>query len=84
MNNSVFGKTMENIRNRVDIRLCTQGKQIEKLIVKPNFRHRTISTENFVAVHMAKTNLTFINLFMWEFRYWICPKNLYMIFTTIL
>lgn len=50
---------MENIRHRIDIRLYTQGKQIEKLIAKPNFRHRTIYAENLVAVPMANTNLTF-------------------------
>lgn len=42
MDNSVFGKTMENIRNRVDIRLCTDGKQVDKLVAKPHFKDRTI------------------------------------------
>jgi len=55
MNNSVFGKTMENIRNRVDIRLRTSSDKASKLVVKPNFRHCTIFHENIVAVHMKKT-----------------------------
>ena len=59
MNNSVFGKTMENIRNRKDIHLVTSEKKALKLIAKPNFKHRTIFTENLVAVHMGKTKLVF-------------------------
>ena len=38
MNNSVFGKTMENIRNRVDIKLVTNKKDVKKLITKPNYQ----------------------------------------------
>lgn len=59
MNNSVFGKTMENIRNRVDIRLATKDKQVDKWIAQPNFKSRTIFTEQLSAVHMSKTRLLF-------------------------
>ena len=59
MNNSVFGKTMENIRNRKDIKLVTSKKSALKLITKPNFKHRTIFTENLISVHMGKTKLIF-------------------------
>ena len=40
MNNSFFGKTMENIRNRVDIRLVNEEKKAKKLIAKPTFEGR--------------------------------------------
>ena len=33
-NNSVFGKTLENIRNRVDIRLISSDKVAQKLAAK--------------------------------------------------
>ena len=59
MNNSVFGKTMENIRNRVDIRLVNDKAKARKLAAKPNFQHCTIFNENLVGIHMKKTKLTF-------------------------
>ena len=55
MNNSVFGKTMENLRNRVDIKLVTREEKALKLFSKPDFISRTIFTDNLVAVHMGRT-----------------------------
>ena len=57
MNNSVFGKTMENIRNRVDIRLVNDRRKAEKLAAKPNFKHLTIFDEDLVSIHMKRTKL---------------------------
>ena len=59
INNSVFGKTMENIRNRVDIKLVNNKKRAEKLSAKPNFDHCNIFSEDLVAIHMKKTELKF-------------------------
>ena len=58
MNNSVFGKTMENIRNRVDVKLVNTKEKLRKLAAKPNFKCRKIFSENLVSVHMKKTSLT--------------------------
>ena len=58
MNNSVFGKTMENIRNRVNVKLVDSGEQFKKLAAKPNYNSRKIFNENLVSVHMKKTSLT--------------------------
>ena len=58
MNNSVFGKTMENIRNRVNIKLVDTGEQFKKLAAKPNYESRKIFNKNLVSVHMKKTSLT--------------------------
>ena len=58
MNNSVFGKTMEN-RNRVEIKLVNDKEQDEKLSAKPNFVHSSIFSEELVAIHMKKTRLVF-------------------------
>ena len=57
MNNSVFGKTLENIRNRVDIRLISSDKVTQKRAAKPNFDRCTIFDKNLLAVHMRKTKL---------------------------
>jgi len=50
---------LENVRNRVDIRLCSDYREAEKLIAKPNFESRTIFSENLVAIHMRKTEILF-------------------------
>ena len=59
MNNLVFGKTMENIRNRVDIKLVNEKKKGEKLSAKPNFYHCNIFSEELVAVYMKKNEVSF-------------------------
>ena len=58
MNNSVFDKTMENIRKRVDVILVNNRKKAEKLVAKPNFKHCNIFYENLISIHMKKTELT--------------------------
>ena len=58
MNNSVFGKTVENIRNRVDVKLVNTEEKFKKLVAKPNFRSQKIFSENLISVHMKKTSLT--------------------------
>jgi hypothetical protein len=57
MNNSVFGKTMENIEKRVDVRLVTEKKKAIKLSAKPNYDRHTIFDENLIAVHMKRTTI---------------------------
>lgn len=60
MNNSVFGKTMENIRKRVDIRLVTDKNKLLKMASKPTFVSSKIFNENLiaVAVHKVRETLT--------------------------
>ena len=58
MNNSVFGKTMENLRKRVDVRLVTDEKKLNKLTSKPTYVSSTIFNENLMAVHKVKETLT--------------------------
>ena len=63
MNNSVFGKTMENLRKRVDIkvvRTCGNPKekeQLRKIIAEPNYDRAVIFSEELLALHSHKTRL---------------------------
>ena len=58
MNNSVFGKTMENLRKRVDVRLITNEKKLLKMTSKPTYVSSKIFNENLVAIHKIKETLT--------------------------
>ena len=45
MNNSLFGKTMENVRNHRDIKLITIDKRRKRLFSKPNYHsHKNVLT----------------------------------------
>ena len=57
MVNSVFGKTMENLRNRMNVELVNTPKRMKKLGAKPAFKTFKIINDDLTAVHMAKTKL---------------------------
>ncbi|RLU15214.1 hypothetical protein DMN91_012208, partial [Ooceraea biroi] len=62
MNNAVFGKTMENVRNHMDVKLVMKwnGKySAEALITKPNFHSRSVFSENLVAIELRKFEVKF-------------------------
>ena len=59
MNNSVFGKTIENIRKRQNIILVDDRAKAVKLTSRPNFDRATIFDRNLIAVHMKKTEVYF-------------------------
>jgi len=61
MNSSVFGKTMENIEKRVDIRVVTNKEVALKLATRPNYNSLTIFDENLIAVYMKKTEVCYNN-----------------------
>lgn len=82
MNNSVFGKTMENLRNRVNIDLVTDKKKALKLIASPSFQSFKIVNDDLVIVSRHITSLTLnrplytgfsvldiSKIYMYEFHY---------------
>ena len=54
MNNSVFGKTMENVRKHRDIKLVTTDKKRSKLVSEPNYHTIKYFPENLLAIEMKK------------------------------
>ena len=82
MNNSVFGKTMENIRKHKDIKLVTKAKDYLKNIMKPTFKSGVLFGENLMGcemskvkvvmnkpVHLGQAILDLSKIIMYEFHY---------------
>ena len=57
MNNSVFGKTMENVRNHRDIKLVTTNERKNKLVSERNYHTTKQFSENLIAVEMKKAKV---------------------------
>ena len=77
MNNSVFGKTMENIRKHRNIKLVTTREAYLKLVMKPNFKSGVRFGENLMGCEMGKIKVVmnkpvYLDLrktVMYEFHY---------------
>ena len=57
MNNSVFGKTMENERKHRDIKLVTTDKRRNQLASEPNYQTAKNFSKNLMAIEMKKTKV---------------------------
>ena len=54
MNNSVYGKTMENIRNHKNIKLVTTDKKRNELVSEPNYHTINLISEDLSIIEMKK------------------------------
>ena len=54
MNNSVFGKTVENVRKHRDIELATTERRRNYLVSEPNYHTTKFFTEHLLAIEMKK------------------------------
>jgi hypothetical protein len=57
MNNAVFGKTMKNMRKRVNVMLVSDKTKLIKVTTRPSFDSFRIFSEDLSAVSMKKTKL---------------------------
>ena len=58
-NNSVFGKTMENVRKHRDIKLFATERRRNHLVSEPNYHTTTFFTENLLAIELEKSRDTY-------------------------
>ena len=57
MNNSVFGKTMENVRNHRDIKIATTDKRRSILASKPNYHSTKHISKDLLIMEMKKVEV---------------------------
>ncbi|XP_025203843.1 uncharacterized protein LOC112600753, partial [Melanaphis sacchari] len=86
--NSVFGKCMENVRARTSLKLVSSEIKANKLMMKTNFKDRTIYSKNLMAIHRHKEIIKFdkpiyvgfaildvSKTFMYDFHYDVMKKR---------
>ena len=60
MNNSVFGKTMKNVRNHGDIKLVTSDKKRKRSVSEPNYHSHKKFSEHLLAMEIKKIRVKMI------------------------
>jgi len=78
MNNSVFGKTMENLRNRVEVRIvwARDENKIRKLVSDPSFHSFELFSQDIAGIHMKKKRLVLNKPVYTEMTILVDSKNL--------
>ena len=82
MKNAAYGKTIENLRNRIDVKLVNNKKDYLKWTSKPSYMSRKVFDNDLVAIRKSKVTLTLTKpayigicilelskVLMYEFRY---------------
>ena len=87
INNSVFGKAMENLRKRISVKLINNAKDYVKCINQLSFISQKIFSKNCVAIHKIKPILmlkkpiyagfSILALLMYEFHYKYIKSKFY-------
>ena len=86
--NCIYGKSMENIRKRISVKLINNSKDYLRCVSKTNFISQKMFDKNFIAVHQIKSVLTLnkpiyvgfsilelSKLLMYKFHYdYVCNK----------
>ena len=57
MNNFVFGKTIENVRNHRDIKLVRSNKRRKRLVSEPNYHSCKKFSDHSMAIEMKETRV---------------------------
>ena len=87
MNNAFYGKTMENIRGRVSIKLLNTEQDVRKMFSKPLYKDHIIFNDNLIAVlnnipsvkfdkpiYLGMCVLDYSKLLMYAFYYEVINK----------
>jgi predicted transcriptional regulator len=90
MNNSIFGKTMENVRKRINFHLVSSEDEAVKLSSKINYKDHTVFCDSLVGIHMLKNKvvmkkpvfigqaiLDISKVLMYDFHYGFIKKNFF-------
>ena len=57
MNKSVYGKTMEKVRNHRDLKLFTANAKRRRYVPEPNYMSSKCFSKDFIAIEMRKTKV---------------------------
>ena len=87
-NRCIYGKSVGNIRNRINVKLINDKKMYQRVVDKPDFISQKVIDNNFVAVHCSEKVLTLnkpiyvgfyilelSKLLMYQFHYDYVLKN---------